>query len=801
MTDQRAQTILSVDDATPIASALPGAWHGRIAVLSNPVPRDEVSVPISRHAPPTDEQLFDDPTDGTKKYWLPRYRLAEETVSGRSRYRLRLFERAGEWRLALGLVPVPPPGLEQAARDHPMLAHELEIELSYNVLGAPHSRKSVTFQEQTGNADGIDAELILSGLGQRDEVFEALSEPVRASRLTVRRRVQVAVQEQVETADVAEAGAIFQPLRPDRPLIPVPVQPIHPVKPIFPGRPKKLATPKLTFAGTERYTVRNKPFVRYRLSVTNWKDYSTEHFKPSPDLPPCGSNRKAARTWVDIIDSGTKKRIYGFCALDKPAALTRLWFARAADQTPPAEVRIKLTDRRAKVSRMSNSVKVEKAPKPDPLFRVISASIDQVAEPSPFAFSRDLHGYIFNDLAAGGEPASPGGLIQHRASFRDAVHSYFQDAAERGIFYYLPDDFRIARQDGANRYPFMTLRVHAPEGSTTDAEATLDYVAVPVTDPARLDAARASLAARARIDPERVRLERYITSDVRFIVQRPTASGRVDEERPGGALLLQGPLFDTLTMPLTEFQMAFDAMLGRTASHFGGRVEIDIEGHDTETRRFVADAGGLAGPVLHVAADETVDGLKITLTNVIESPVALGEPVFRATRGEERTEFRPSRRVSGEAELAPDEQAEYSAPPPSLPGTGAMQVSLASGATVRPDEAAVLDAIFDRSMTVFFRDVEVLASESLFEPIPDRPKDQIESIFVDFEGGETIELTAATPRKTARVDYPFADVVLRKQLPDEYRYTVTVLRKGGSHHSDAEPRQDDAEKLFLRVDR
>ena len=170
----------------------------------------------------------------------------------------------------------------------------------------------------------------------RDEVFQALSDGARQSHLTIYRKVRVAIEERAESAELLEAGRVLLPIRP---IAPIPIQPIHPVRPVVPVRPQKLATPKLSFAGTQRYKVRSTPFVRYRLRVTNWNAYTAGHFKASPNLPPCGSNKNAARCWVDILDSRTNKRIYGFCALKKPADLTELWFAKKADQAPPAAVR------------------------------------------------------------------------------------------------------------------------------------------------------------------------------------------------------------------------------------------------------------------------------------------------------------------------------------------------------------------------------------------------------------------------------------------------------------------------------
>ena len=117
-------------------------------------------------------------------------------------------------------------------------------------------------------------------------------------------------------------------------------------------------SPQLTFTGTENYTVRGNAFTRYGLSVANRADYPNSLFRPSPDLPPCGSNQYASRTWVDIYDADTDQRIYGFCALQSSDDLDRIWFARAQGTFPPNGVYIVLRDRRCHAVYQSNTVYV-----------------------------------------------------------------------------------------------------------------------------------------------------------------------------------------------------------------------------------------------------------------------------------------------------------------------------------------------------------------------------------------------------------------------------------------------------------
>src|SRR5262245_21578431 len=99
--------------------------------------------------------------------------------------------------------------------------------------------------------------------------------------------------------------------------------------------PPSLPNPILGFAGAQGYVANGQHWVRYNLRVVNFAAYPNSMFVPAPNLPPCGSNTKASRTWVDIYDR-SNKRLYGFCALGAPQDLTSLWFAVKRGERPPA---------------------------------------------------------------------------------------------------------------------------------------------------------------------------------------------------------------------------------------------------------------------------------------------------------------------------------------------------------------------------------------------------------------------------------------------------------------------------------
>jgi hypothetical protein len=111
--------------------------------------------------------------------------------------------------------------------------------------------------------------------------------------------------------------------------------------------------PMLYLTGTEPYTASGKVFTRYKYDVLNKDEYPADMFAAAPALPPCGANTRASRTWVDIFDS-RGKRLYGFCALGKPADLGSIWFALEEGELPPSYVYIEMNDRQMNIKYKSN---------------------------------------------------------------------------------------------------------------------------------------------------------------------------------------------------------------------------------------------------------------------------------------------------------------------------------------------------------------------------------------------------------------------------------------------------------------
>ena len=77
----------------PSRSGFAPSWSGPPAAALATKTGKRPTAPVSPADPPSDAMIFQDAADPAKKYYLPRYRLAEESVSGQTRYRMALETR------------------------------------------------------------------------------------------------------------------------------------------------------------------------------------------------------------------------------------------------------------------------------------------------------------------------------------------------------------------------------------------------------------------------------------------------------------------------------------------------------------------------------------------------------------------------------------------------------------------------------------------------------------------------------------------------------------------------------------
>jgi hypothetical protein len=122
----------------------------------------------------------------------------------------------------------------------------------------------------------------------------------------------------------------------------------------FPSPPTSPSpVPMLYLKSQEAYTANGKNWIRHNYDVLNKMDYPAALFAPAPNLPPCGANTNSSRAWVDFFDQAGK-RLYGFCALGKPADLGGIWFATEEGVIPPSWIYTEINDRQTNTKYKSN---------------------------------------------------------------------------------------------------------------------------------------------------------------------------------------------------------------------------------------------------------------------------------------------------------------------------------------------------------------------------------------------------------------------------------------------------------------
>lgn len=570
------------------------------------------------------------------------------------------------------------------------------------------------------------------------------------------------------------------------------------------ARPRAATTlvrPRLSLVGAKAVEIRSKKFTRYSLSVTNVDEFSPLLFKPAPDLPPCGNNTKASRTWVEISDQ-RGKRIYGYCALSKPSSLAKLSFHIREGSTPPESVRISLNDRRTRTVRHSNLVGLDnESTTTVTKYKVIQVESMTAAMPDPLVFDERLHSYIFTFLDQQGRTD----LIRHELLYNGRSHSYFVDAQHRHRVFYLPDSFKIARWDRPPYAPKMSVTIQSREDSSGISDVLVTFLAAPVVDKKRLAQAAATLQTSLSDANQSIEMLHYPVNQFSFRVSHPSAAGNVVVDQDTSTSDFYQGVHSTLSMELADFLPCFAAMMGKTAASFHGSGAVSISGTEQIINiPFTADFADLAGALFEHAVLEGREGsVSLSLINSIESSLSINSLEVTLKRGAMETSAAfiaepnlPCVLAAGDTlsmEILPEQSLAESGPLMANVDTNDVEVVL--------DEAAIFGSILDRTSTDFFGLVTVRVAPNIFNSIVGQESRQIVGIIVHFEGGgvvESVNLAADQTSATAKVSYAVEDLFLRNETSLTYRYWYQVARANGETET-FESQEQGIDDFFLNV--
>ena len=156
-------------------------------------PRSQMTAPISPAAQVADMVYFEEPNDPARRYYLPRYRVAQQPVSGSPHYRVRMAENMGQWRLEITLESFAAPELADATGNVQLLPHELHARLRWQIVNTGGVTRDYAFTERLDNPDGTTTlALSVATLPERDDLYTALTTQAAETKLCIDRVVRVA---------------------------------------------------------------------------------------------------------------------------------------------------------------------------------------------------------------------------------------------------------------------------------------------------------------------------------------------------------------------------------------------------------------------------------------------------------------------------------------------------------------------------------------------------------------------------------------------------------------------------------
>jgi hypothetical protein len=255
-------------------------------------------------------------------------------------------------------------------------------------------------------------------------------------------------------------------------------------------------------------------------------------------------------------------------------------------------------------------------------------------------------------------------------------------------------------------------------------------------------------------------------------------------------------LSDLLSLPFRkQFLPVFDAMFSDNAMLFSGLVTIGT-GDARHTIPFTGRMSELYGQVLDTSyAPHESGGFMLTLTNVIESNLKIGELATKARYGDQLVDAR----IEGlELPLVVEAGAtkQLVVKPVSAPPVGiapALELTL-DRVIVDLDRDAVLDSILvtDGNLETSSR-ITVKVSPSVFDTTAPDP---LLALVVHFEN-TSVELTPTVLEREVEVSIKLV-TLLRGQTDDRsYRYKVETVRRQ-SQQRDEQWRTDKVTILYIR---
>jgi hypothetical protein len=353
-------------------------------------------------------------------------------------------------------------------------------------------------------------------------------------------------------------------------------------------------------------------------------------------------------------------------------------------------------------------------PEPQPpRYEVLEHALEDVADPEPLLLDPRSHGYIYEGLSIGGGSQSAARYQRIPVEFPPGSHThyaYLQDREAPWVFYYLPDRFKLAREDTPPFRPVMVEQVNWSGGAAETATVTVNFAVRPWTNIARLVAAAESLkrshlpTGSARTEPELRPLPAIKTA---LDLWMPSPAGPVLKRQPEMAIDLAMGFVHSFTLPVRDLDLVRAAAFSEDVStYFTGKVMVETGLDAPEAVDLKIRFADTVGGVLLVHQDPAAaDGsIPVTVQNAIESPVEIASLPARVRDGEGR-------------EVAASIEGAAFAPPVRLEPAGEIAV------VVRPAEGLggdVREVVLDLSGTKILVDPDAIKEVIRGDAVPEQ---------------------------------------------------------------------------------
>lgn len=705
------------------------------------VPREQIAVPICPQEDVTDEVLFEAATDTTKKFYLPRYRIAEQN----QQYQIS-FEPSGQgWKLVVQLEQYPALSLAKAARNAQEIPHAVSVILKHRLAigGSSEAQKELPFQEVQPQERGLRTVLYVNSLPELDQLYQAMTDSQYGATLIIRRAVRVGIP--VTTpgipAGYQEQSSYTGDCR-NRPQGSVCIGYddgyIWLVKDTVTGWEERG-----TWEGKKIVTVLGYNADYSHILGTNFVRQEVK-FRPSNAQVASPNVAKA----IDSIAANTSTLLF--------REVTRTLDNTLPFVFPP-NLHGYIFRNITKVPNQNLGL-VRRQVTWDGSFR--SYYQDQ-AQPYVFYFTPDS----FKIVRRRETPHLPLMSVQ----FVSADGSL--DNMQAKLEYVAVPFVSSKRLKAAAQELKQHIKNPLPPG-----------ISGPVFEPLLADAVA-----------------------FRLSLPQANGAARVVDRTKEALIDLRSGIHDSLLLSLQDFQDIFNAMSGGSSVLIQGQVEVDLGDGPNELIPFTTRMNDLAGEIFYYEQfpDELSGGLKVRFQNAIESPVRIDRLPCELRRGQTAVagQIQKISTLNGDQfplQLKPNDDVRLLIVPATpLAGNEPLEARFdLDGVAVLPDSEAFWNAILNPNTPMqYSKRIQVKTFKEMFDDPSGKPEQQIRAIVIQFERGNTIELNPGQLEVQATIRLPLSDYILRRDEQGSYRYKVTVVRTQG-RSQDADWRTDSTDILY-----